>query len=81
MTECHIVSGLAHSPLISARELCDARCKVVFDKNYCKVYHKGVMLLHGGRDKLSEMLKLFANPEPELSKPAKIIIPYQVSRT
>ena len=41
MTEVHIVPGLAHSSLISTRKFCAAGCKVTFDQQECKVYHKG----------------------------------------
>jgi hypothetical protein len=41
MTEAHIVPGLAHSSMIATRKICAAGCKVTFDQQECKVYHKG----------------------------------------
>ena len=62
------------------QNFCDAGCKVVFDEDCCKVYHKGVLVLHGGRDKLTGMWKLPVNPKPESSQLLKISISYQVPR-
>jgi hypothetical protein len=55
MTEAHIVPGLSHSSLISTKVFCDAGCKVMFDEWECKVYHKGELMLTGGRDRKTRM--------------------------
>ena len=80
MTECHIEPGLTHSSSISAKKFCDAGYKVIFDKNYCRVYHKKGLVLHGGRYKLIRMWKLPGNPKSESLQPSKMGIPYQVPR-
>ena len=49
-TEAHIVPGLAHSSLISIKQLCDNGCHVIFTKNDCKVYFKAELVLIGKRD-------------------------------
>ena len=41
MTEAHIVPGLAHLSLISAKICFEAGCRVVFDKTECREYYKG----------------------------------------
>ena len=38
MTDAHIVPGLAHSSLISIKKFCDAGCRVIFDRDECRVY-------------------------------------------
>ena len=45
--EAHIVPGLAHSSLISIKQLCDNGCTVLFTKKHCKVYHKAELVLVG----------------------------------
>ena len=48
VTEAHIVPGSAHSSLVSTRKFCAVGCKVMFDKNKCRVYYKGKLALVGG---------------------------------
>ena len=62
MTEAHIVSGLAHSSLISTKKFCEEGCKVVFDEEECRVCYKDELVLSGGRDKKTEMWQLPINP-------------------
>ena len=80
MTNCHIVPGLAHSSLMSTRKFCNAGCKVVFDEDYCRVYYKCTLLLHGGRAEFSGMWKLPVDPAPESAQPARINLPYHRPR-
>ena len=63
MTEAHIVPGLAHSSLISRRKFCAAGCKVAFDQQECRVYHKGRLVLIGDRDEKTNLWRLPINPK------------------
>ena len=45
VTEAHIVPGLAHVSLILTHKFCAAGCQVAFDKDECRVYHKGKLAL------------------------------------
>ena len=40
VTEAHIVPGLTHSSLVATKKFCDAGCKIMFDKNGCKIIYK-----------------------------------------
>ena len=62
VTEGQIVPGLAHSSLISTRNIFDAGCRVAFDEEECRVYYKGELVLAGGRDEQSGMWKLPIKP-------------------
>ena len=73
MTEAHIVPGLAHASLISTRNFCDAGCKVMFDKEECRVYFKNKLVLVGGRDVATGLWQLPINPA-EQAKPAASIV-------
>ena len=44
--------------LISTKTFCEVGCKVVFDKEECRVYYKDKLVLGGGRDKKTEMWQL-----------------------
>eukprot|EP00804_Cyclotella_cryptica_P013525 CCRYP_017242-RA/>CCRYP_017242-RA protein AED:0.41 eAED:0.41 QI:0/0/0/1/0/0/5/0/589 len=44
-TLAHVVPGLAHSSLLSIKQLCDNGCHVIFTKNDCKVYRKAELML------------------------------------
>eukprot|EP00956_Cyclotella_meneghiniana_P042186 scaffold248388_cov50-Cyclotella_meneghiniana.AAC.4 len=48
-TQAHIVPGLAHSSLISIKQLCDNGCHVIFTKKTCKVFRKAELMLEGRR--------------------------------
>jgi hypothetical protein len=48
-TQAHVVPGLAHSSLISIKQLCNSGCHVIFTKNNCKVYRKAELMLEGKR--------------------------------
>ena len=61
MTEAHIVPGLAHSSLISTHKFCAAGCKVTFDQQECRVYHKGQLVLVGDRDEKTNLWRLPIN--------------------
>jgi hypothetical protein len=50
ITEAHIVTGLAHSSLISTRNFCDAGYKAVFDMYESRVYYYNKLVLTGNRD-------------------------------
>ena len=62
MTEAHIMPGLAHASLISAKTFCDAGCKVMFDDDECRVYFKDELVLVGGRDAATGLWQLPINP-------------------
>ena len=49
-TKAHIVPGLAHTSLISIKQLCDNGCTVVYDKLACKVYFKHQLVWLGQRE-------------------------------
>ena len=55
ITMSHVVPELAHSSLISTQKLCNAGCKVVLDKEECRVYYQGKQVLIGGRDPVTEL--------------------------
>eukprot|EP00804_Cyclotella_cryptica_P001830 CCRYP_018403-RA/>CCRYP_018403-RA protein AED:0.65 eAED:0.23 QI:0/0/0/1/1/1/2/0/799 len=48
-TLAHVVPGLAHSSLLSIKQLCDNGCHVIFTKKDCKVYRKAELMLEGKR--------------------------------
>ena len=48
--QAHIVPGLAHTSLISIKILCDAGCRVVFEKAYCRVYYQNKIVWTGHRE-------------------------------
>ena len=62
MTEAHTLPGLAHASLISTRKFCEARCKVIFDADECRVYYKGNLVISGGKDENTALWKLPINP-------------------
>ena len=47
MTEAYIVPGMAHSPLISIRKLCDGGCKVKYNETEVRVIYKEKHVLSG----------------------------------
>ena len=47
--------GLAHLSLISTKTFCEVGCKVVFDKEECRMYYKVKLVLVRRRDKKTEM--------------------------
>ena len=61
MTAAHIVPGLAHTTLISARKFCDAGCKVLFNKKECRVYFNEQLMLTGHREPTSGLWTLSVN--------------------
>ena len=73
MTEAHIVPGLAHASLISTGKFCDAGCKVMFDKEECRVYFKNKLVLVGGRDVATGLWQLPINLA-EQARPASSIV-------
>ena len=73
MTEAHIVPGLAHASLISTRKCRDAGCKVMFDKEECRVYFENKLVLVGGRDIATGLWQLPINPS-EQTKPTSSIV-------
>ena len=73
MTEAHIVPGLAHASLILTRKFCDAGCKVMFDKEECRVYFKNKLVLVGVRDVTTGLWQLPINPS-EHAKPTSTVV-------
>ena len=47
---CHVLPGLRQYSLISIAQLCDARCKVLFDSYNCQFFHNKKLILSGPRD-------------------------------
>ena len=62
MTEVRIVPGLAHASLISTHTFCAVGCKVIFDQQECRVYHKCQLVLVGDRDEKMNLWRLPINP-------------------
>jgi hypothetical protein len=48
-TFAHKVPGLAHSSLLSIKQLCDHGCYAVFTKKDCQIFYKGKLILVGHR--------------------------------
>jgi hypothetical protein len=48
--------------MIATRKICAAGCKVTFDQQECKVYHKGWLVLIGDRDENTNLWRLPINP-------------------
>ena len=62
MDEAHIVPELAHASLISTQKSCNTGCKGMLNKEECRVYYKGRLVLTGGRDPATELWQLPSNP-------------------
>ena len=73
MTEAHTVLGLAHASLISTRKFCNAGCKVMFDKEECRVYFKNKLVLVGGRDITTGLWQLPINPSAQTQSTPYIV--------
>ena len=73
MTEANIVPDLAHASLISTRKFCDAGCKVMFDKEECRVYFENKPVLVGGRDIATGLWQLPINPSEQTKLTLSII--------
>ena len=43
----HIVPGLVHSSLVSIKFLCDAGCKVIYERYTCNVYFNKKLVWQG----------------------------------
>ena len=54
-TIAHIVSGLAHTSLISIAVLCNAGYKVAYDGDECKVYFEGEIVWRGNRESSTKL--------------------------
>ena len=48
--EAPIFPSLAHASLISIKVLCDARCKVIYDDDECRVYYDKKVVWLGKRE-------------------------------
>ena len=62
ITEAHIVPGLSHTSLVSARKFCDAGCKITFDKDECRIFYKKKLVLSGKRDDKTGLWTVPLNP-------------------
>jgi len=51
----HIAPGLTISSLIGIRVLCEAGCNVTFNKNYCHIIYKGVIIMRGHKDLTTDL--------------------------
>eukprot|EP00804_Cyclotella_cryptica_P022671 CCRYP_012468-RA/>CCRYP_012468-RA protein AED:0.28 eAED:0.27 QI:0/0/0/1/0/0/4/0/650 len=65
ITEAHIVPGLSHSSLISTRKFCDVGCRVTFDRQACRIYYQGTLLLTGTRDDTTGLWKVPIHPQQQ----------------
>lgn len=68
-TTAHIVPGLAHSSLISIKQLCDHGCHVIFTNKDCKVYRKAELVLIGKRHPETGLWIVPTNGDPIQTKP------------
>ena len=49
--DAHIVPGLMRTSRLLIKALCDANCKVAYDKDDCCVFYEGTLIWRGIRDK------------------------------
>jgi hypothetical protein len=68
-TRAHIVPGLAHSSLLSVKQLCDNGCHVLFTKNDCKVFRQAELVLVGKRHPATGLWVVPTNDKPINIKP------------
>ena len=61
----HIVPDLTVASLFGIRVLCKAGCKVVFNRDKCKVYYKDVIILRGSKDPSTDLWTLPIVHPPE----------------
>jgi hypothetical protein len=54
----HIVPQLKIASLIGIRVLCEAGCKVTFDKDYCDVIYDGKIIVRGYKDASTDLWTL-----------------------
>ena len=59
----HVVPHLAVASLIGIRPLCNAGCKVTFDKDKCDVIYNGRVILHGFKDAATDLWTLPLTPD------------------
>ncbi|KAL7465746.1 hypothetical protein ACHAXS_006063 [Conticribra weissflogii] len=62
-TEAHIVPDLAHTSLISIRQLCDNGCTVIYNNEACKVFYKEKLVWKGSREPKTGLWELPLNPQ------------------
>jgi hypothetical protein len=70
-TLTHVVPGLAHSSLLSIKQLCDNGCHVIFTKNDCKVYRKAELMLVGKRHPATGLWVVPTNDSSIPTKPPR----------
>ena len=70
-TEAHIVPDLAHTSLISIRQLCDNGCTVTYNKHACKVYYKNNLVWLGTRKPKTGLWVLPLQPNKPPTKSAQ----------
>eukprot|EP00804_Cyclotella_cryptica_P019523 CCRYP_006659-RA/>CCRYP_006659-RA protein AED:0.42 eAED:0.40 QI:0/0/0/0.5/1/1/2/0/378 len=68
-TLAHVVPGLAHSSLLSIKQLCNNGCHVLFTKQDCKVYHKAELMLVGKRHPATGLWVVPTNSHPISTTP------------
>eukprot|EP00804_Cyclotella_cryptica_P024589 CCRYP_001603-RA/>CCRYP_001603-RA protein AED:0.24 eAED:0.18 QI:0/0/0/1/1/1/2/0/837 len=68
-TLAHVVPGLAHSSLLSIKQLCDNGCHVLFTKQDCKDYRKAELMLVGKRHPATGLWVVPTNSHPISTKP------------
>eukprot|EP00804_Cyclotella_cryptica_P030453 CCRYP_008525-RA/>CCRYP_008525-RA protein AED:0.46 eAED:0.46 QI:0/0/0/1/1/1/2/0/145 len=67
-TLAHVIPVLAHSSLLSIKQLCDNGCHVIFTKKDCKIYGKAELMLVGKRHPATG---LWVIPTQDRSIPSK----------
>ena len=68
-TLAHVVPDLAHSSLLSIKQLCDNGCHVLFTKQDCKVYRKAELMLVGKRHPATGLWVVPTNSQPISTTP------------
>ena len=57
-----IVPGMAHTSLVYIKVLTDAGCKVIYEKDYCRVYFNKKIVWAGGKEPTTGLLVLPIHP-------------------
>eukprot|EP00804_Cyclotella_cryptica_P025469 CCRYP_011974-RA/>CCRYP_011974-RA protein AED:0.11 eAED:0.08 QI:0/0/0/0.66/0/0.33/3/0/643 len=68
-TLAHVLPGLAHSSLLSIKQLCDNGCHVNFANKDCKIYRKADLMLVGKRHPATGLWVVPTNNRSISSKP------------
>ena len=69
----HIVPGMSHISLVLIKVLTDAGCKVVYDKDECRVYYNENIVWDGGKEPTTGLWVLPINPIKQKIQPRRHI--------